>query len=283
MSRGGPPPLRSHRFTKLEELLKPAPKASAAKKKPAGGSTRVAHGWRPEASPPAKIPDQRCRLTMGDWLKSDTKLLHWPLKASPRIERMYTPPSWLAAANWLTGIKGATFQTKLQLVPAHQFTHYHRDNGGGDTWMKLLHGKVLVACWSMADGEAYGTWRTMHDKSDGHNGRHWDKEGRRSWPVDDGVESPPPDWRIFRRMPSARLFVLTKGDVLVMPCSTYHYVYTVERKIVVAGDFLDGSCWERRKYSLERDKEVGSDEKTTDLDMIRRRRHSTGASSDSAV
>uniref|UniRef100_A0A7S2FYQ3 JmjC domain-containing protein n=1 Tax=Haptolina brevifila TaxID=156173 RepID=A0A7S2FYQ3_9EUKA len=131
-----------------------------------------------------------------------------------------------------------------------------------------------MACWSMADGEAFGNWRTMHDKSDGHNGRHWDKDGKRSWPVkaEEDVESPAPDWQIFRRMPSARLFVLSKGDVLVIPCSTYHYVYTVERKIVVAGDFLDGSCWERRKYSVERDKEVRSDEKTTDLDMIRRRR-----------
>ena len=47
----------------------------------------------------------------------------------------------------------------------------------------------------MADGEAFGNWRTMHDKSDGHNGWHWDKEGRRSWPVEaeEDVESPPPD------------------------------------------------------------------------------------------
>jgi hypothetical protein len=246
--------------------------------------------------PATKIPDQlhagSHAFTMGEWLKQhEAKLLHWPLTASPRIERMYTPPPWLAAANWLTGVKGATFQTKLQLVPAHQFTYYHRDNGGADTWMKLLHGKVLVACWSMADGEAYGNWRTMHDKSDGHNGWHWDKEGRRSWPVEaeEDVESPPPDWQIFRRMPSARLFVLSKGDVLVMPCSTYHYVYTVERKIVVAGDFLDGSCWERRKYSVARDKEARSDEKTTNLEMIRRQREmseqrcASRASSGSAV
>jgi hypothetical protein len=106
-------------------------------------------------------------------------------------------PTWLVEANWLgEKLDGATFETKLQLVHAHQSTPYHRDNGGADTWMKLLAGKVVVACWSQADGIAYGL---------------------ESEEMDEAVLN----WHRFRRMPSARLFVLTKGDVLVMPAGAH--------------------------------------------------------------
>ena len=79
-------------------------------------------------------------------------------------------------------------------------------------------------------------------------------------------------------MPSARLFVLRQGDgapsvgaradtvaaaaltparrrrlvaVLVMPAGTYHYVYTITRKLVLAGDFLNASGWRTRIASIE--------------------------------
>ena len=39
-------------------------------------------------------------------------------------------------------------------------------------------------------------------------------------------------------MPSGRVFLLRKGDVLVMPSGTYHYVYTVRTKVAIAGDFI---------------------------------------------
>ena len=119
-----------------------------------------------------------------------------------------------------------------------------------DTWMKLLLGKVLVACWSQSDGETYG----LHD----------------------GLQyGTPPDWATFRRMPSARLFLLEAGDVLTMPAGTYHYVYTLQRKIVVAADFLDGSCWQRRLDAVNRDKEIdvgtGAHDRTTgNLEKLRK-------------
>ena len=52
------------------------------------------------------------------------------------------------------------------------------------------------------------------------------------------------------------------------PCAD---VYTVQRKIVVAGDFLDGSCWERRLAALEQDKREKQAENNEDLESIRMR------------
>ena len=200
------------------------------------------------------------------------KLLHWPVGQSPRIEKLLKLPSWLNQANWLAdrqlcpGCKEV--DTKLQLVHAHQKTPYHRDNGGKDTWMKLLVGQVLVACWSQDDGEAYG----LHD-----NMLDYASDERANVPL---------DWACFRCMPSARLFLLEQGEVLVMPCGTYHYVYTSQRKIVVASDFLNDAGWERRRQCLERDCKISvgnkSFDKTTDLDGIKKRwvqreeRHANG-------
>lgn len=216
------------------------------------------------------IPDQRSRHTMKSWLAQTDptlpkrarpevpdKLLHWAIAGSPRIHELLHLPTWLVEANWLgEKLDGATFETKLQLVHAHQATPYHRDNGGADTWMKLLAGKVVVACWSQADGIAYGL---------------------ESEEMDEAVLN----WHRFRRMPSARLFVLTKGDVLVMPAGTYHYVYTAERKIVVAGDFLNGSCWERRHAVRARDAATGVGKSARDqllgLEEIRARREKRDA------
>ena len=54
-------------------------------------------------------------------------------------------------------------------------------------------------------------------------------------------------------MPSGRVFLLRKGDVLVMPSGTYHYVYTVRTKVAIAGDFISPIGWERRVASVARD------------------------------
>jgi hypothetical protein len=219
-----------------------------------------------------KLPDQgkSHKHTIDTWLdvRAD-KLLHWPIKKSPRIERLLQLPRWLEEANLLNDPSlrcGATFETKLQLVHGHEFTPFHRDNGLTDTWMKILVGKVLVACWSMSDGEAFD----LHDQP------REDLSGREFyWREESGVPHSliPPDWAKFRRMPSARLFLLTEGDVLTMPCGTFHYVYTVQRKIVVAGDFCDDSCFERRRANVERDTVCGigvtqQDKTTGDLERV---------------
>ena len=180
------------------------------------------------------------------------KILHWPICQCDQecrgeskgknnlgtcINSYPTLPS-LLATNWLdTSGKDKTYKPKLQLVHAHQWTEYHFDNGGTDTWMKVLAGQVLVACWSMDYGKRF-------ELDDPH--RH------------------PLDWDKIRKMPSARLFLLSaegttasgtdlcsQGDVLVMPSGTFHYIYTVKPKIVIAGDFLDGSCKERRFKVVE--------------------------------
>ena len=52
-------------------------------------------------------------------------------------------------------------------------------------------------------------------------------------------------------------------------CPAQTDVYTVERKIVVAGDFLNGTCWERRLACQARDKIIASNENNTDLEAIR--------------
>ena len=113
-------------------------------------------------------------------------------------------------------------------------------------------GKVFVACWSFEDADASGL----------------------STPADRSKDTPPLDWELVRRMKSARLFLLTKGDVLVMPAGTYHYVYTIERKIVVAGDFLDGSCWTRWQAVQARDRQSdkSSCHKMQDLETLKAKR-----------
>ena len=145
-------------------------------------------------------------------------------------------PRWLEQANWLThfgnrhraGNDDKTFRLKFQCVHSHQDTYLHRDNNGVDTHIKLLAGVVLVATWSQHDGDKEGLT---------------DKDGAKA----------KVDWDALRRMPSGRLFVLRKGDVIVMPAGTYHYVYTIRTKVAIAGDFLSAIGWRRRVKSIERD------------------------------
>ena len=91
------------------------------------------------------------------------------------------------------------------------------------------------------------------------------------------------DWDKLREMPSGRLFWLLPGDVLVLPAGklhyarlgctphrvaglprrvagspvphmvagTFHYVYTVLKKLVVAGDFCNASGWRARVKAAE--------------------------------
>ena len=56
---------------------------------------------------------------------------------------------------------------------------------------------------------------------------------------------------------------------LVPPSPLCADVYTVQRKIVVAGDFLDGSCWERRLAALEQDKREKQDDEKKQADARR--------------
>ena len=169
-----------------------------------------------------KEVERKRKRSCGDQLLP--KLLHWPLGKSP-LEPLLRLPEWLEGANWVgSGYAGATFETKLQLVYDMQDTGQHFDNTGCDTWMKLLSGKVLVACWSFADARRHGA-----DRPDPAEGVDWGK---------------------LVGMASARLFTLRQGDVLVMPAGTFHYVYTVRRKLVVAGDFCNASGWRTRAASV---------------------------------
>ena len=103
--------------------------------------------------------------------------------------------------------------------------------------MKPLVGKALVACWSMADGIAAGL---CEDDSGGDANQQLDGK----WEM---------RWAPWAEMASARLFLLERGDVLLMPAGTYHYVYTIEAKLVLAGDFLNGAGWATRAASVARD------------------------------
>ena len=151
------------------------------------------------------------------------KLLHWPVSESPLKELKL--PDFIDDINWCKGAprQHNTFSTKLQLVHDNHQTGWHFDNEGCDTWMKLLQGKVFVATCSFADAKAHGL-------------EEWDA---------------PMQWRILRECASARLFVMRKGDVFLMPAGTYHYVYTIKKKLVVAGDILNASGWRTRVQSIE--------------------------------
>ena len=76
------------------------------------------------------------------------------------------------------GARGAC----LQFVLAQQDTGLHCDNGGSDTWMRLIAGKVLNACWSLEDGLRHG--------------------------LNDDVLGAEMDWSKFKRLPSARLLLM---------------------------------------------------------------------------
>ena len=95
---------------------------------------------------------------------------------------------------------------------------------------------MLVAAWSFEDAKAHGLTQ------------EYDEYGSPTRQV---------DWDKLRAMPSARLFVLRQGDVLLMPAGTYHYVYTIRRKLVLAGDFANASGWTTRVESV---KEFGADQ-----------------------
>lgn len=129
----------------------------------------------------------------------------------------------------------------LQFVHAHHQTYYHRDNGGFDTWIKVLVGGPMhVFCWSLADGLKY----------DMHDGERENLEALEQCERDFEVNK-------FRRMPSARLYTLNLGEVIIMPAGTFHYVYTEGSRVVIAGDYLDDSAVEVRLQSAHRDNQLG--------------------------
>jgi hypothetical protein len=141
-------------------------------------------------------------------------------------------------ANWVGEQRGLCFQ----LAHSYSSTGMHTDNNGTDTFMKPLAGKALIACWSLADGLEHG----LHD----------DTQGTKV------------DWDKFRRMGSARLFMTNPGDLLFLPSGTFHYVYTIRTKLVVAGDFFNAVGWKRRVASVERDHRLGVEPEIGELHVI---------------
>jgi hypothetical protein len=78
----------------------------------------------------------------------------------------------------------------------------HRDNGGLDTFLKITDGAALVACWSLSDAIKYNK---LADTEDNYVMSIF-------------------FWLTFYRMPSARFFHLTGGQVLILPAGTFHYI-----------------------------------------------------------
>ena len=194
----------------------------------AEGSMRLAGGQGSWLHLPRTARPRACKHDTQQLVKLLHVQVRQPAFPALETERLVHPPSAVQCANWVGGERGAY----IQMVHARQDTTLHRDNNGTDTWMRLLYGKVLVACWSQADGAKFGL-QDARDRSK--------------------VEM---DWRTLQRMPSARLFLLRPSDTLLLPSGTYHYVYTVETKLVVAGDFLSAVGWRRRDASVVRDREV---------------------------
>jgi hypothetical protein len=150
-------------------------------------------------------------------------------------------------ANWLDDTFGETVMLKFQLAHVHQTTYPHRDNNGTDTHIKLLCGMVLAATWSQADGDAHGLTDAVEIEK-----------------LKDTCDLV--DWERLSQMPSGRVFLLRKGDdVLVMPSGTYHYVYTVRTKVAIAGDFTlahrasaGSSAWDASRSLVRRTPSIGA-------------------------
>ena len=175
-------------------------------------------------------------LTVKEWgeSKKQQKVLHWPVRSDEAISPLVEYPEWLQRNNWVDKFDDKTFDVMLQLVHSHAETGAHFDNNACDTWMKLLAGKVLVATWSLKDALQYGTEEFCY------HSQHTEYEPAKAM-----------DWDKLHEMPSGRLFWLRPGDVLVLPAGTFHYVYTVLKKLVVAGDFCNASGWRARVASAE--------------------------------
>ena len=172
--------------------------------------------------------------------KQFIKLLHIKAEqeAFPILARLAQVPEYVRETNWVGAERGAM----LQLVLSRQDTCYHRDNNGMDTWMKLLAGQVFVACWSQADGSEFG--------------------------LTDEVRDAEMDWSKLKQMDSARIYLMRAGDVLLIPSGSYHYVYTVKTKLVIAGDYVCALGWRRRDASVRRDVELGIEPEVGKLPSI---------------
>ena len=183
-----------------------------------------------------KIKDlQKGRTDLSSWNVPSVenvkkKLLHLAVESNvdefSALSKMVKVPAFFQECNYVGDKRGAF----IQMVHSQQHTHYHRDNNGTDTWMKLLAGEVLVACWSQEDGDTHN----LHDE----------------------IKDQEMDWSKFKAMQSAKLFQMRPGDGLFIPAGSYHYVYTIKTKIVIAGDFINSLGWERRVASVKRDADV---------------------------
>ena len=167
------------------------------------------------------------------------KKLHWSLchastfrqsvalgEALPRALRRNWLPSSLVKIPGLPSAlsKPNDFEPKLQLVYAHEDTCPHIDECGIDTLLKLLAGRALVLCWSLADG-----WGAAVKGGDGEGQDDW---GEIDWealtsPTNPNLPDPPPRLtpppptrQAAGRCASARLFDLRPGDALLMPAGS---------------------------------------------------------------
>ena len=94
---------------------------------------------------------QASMWTVDEWARKDLKqrekVLHWPVRSEPAVDKLVEYPAWLQQNNWVRGFDdnrhSRTFDVMLQLVHSHDETGAHFDNNACDTWMKLLAGKVL--------------------------------------------------------------------------------------------------------------------------------------------
>lgn len=169
---------------------------------------------------------------------------------------MLQMPTWFEEANWIWERPTSSDPSRpklpnerqafLQLVHARQYTEGHVDNNGTDTIIKVLAGLVLTACWS----------QSLEPCALGADGRLEDRKIDGEGCDDGGGRVSVMDWKAFKSLPSARLFLVRKGDVVFLPAGTFHYVYTVETKVAVAVDFMNGLGWQRREAAVARDRRI---------------------------
>ncbi|KAJ8613425.1 hypothetical protein CTAYLR_002295 [Chrysophaeum taylorii] len=148
-----------------------------------------------------------------DWLRSS---------GEPRLG---TPRAW-DPANWLTHLelrRRHVFRPKLAMMLSGALTAHHRDNFGAWTWIKVIGGEQLFACWSMADGDASDRLRDRDDDDENEDQRF--------------------DWAAFVALPSARLVVLRAGDFFLLRPGTYHRVLTLQTKLQLFGEFIWGESF----------------------------------------
>lgn len=149
-------------------------------------------------------------------------------------QKRLAPPAAWDSANWLTHLSEhrfrQIFRPKLAMMLAGALTAHHRDNFGTWTWIKVIGGEQLVACWPMAAGDA----------TPGLG--------------DDADHELPFRWDLLVEQPAARLVVLRAGDFFLMRPGTYHRVVTLQTKLQLFGEFIWGESFATSLASAIADK-----------------------------